>query len=55
MEEISLCGPSDSPDLMIWPLLKSNVAKFVVIQTNLSCLFRLAVNFLGLRRNRASA
>jgi len=40
---------------MIWPLLEANVAKFVVIQTHLSCLFHLAVNFLGLRRNGFSA
>ena len=26
---------------MIWPLLEAHLAKFVVIQTHLSCLFRL--------------
>jgi len=40
---------------MIWPLLEAYLAKFVVIQTRLTCFFHLAVNFLGLRRNRALA
>mgnify|MGYP006928195539 CR=1 FL=1 len=30
--------PFDSSDLMVWALFKSNVAKFVVIQTHLACL-----------------
>jgi len=40
---------------MIWPLLEAHLAKFVVIKKHLSCLFHLAVNFLGLRRDGASA
>jgi hypothetical protein len=51
MEQISLCGHPDSPNLMIWPSLEAHLAKFVVIQTHLSYFFRFAVNFLGLRRN----
>ena len=36
-------------------VLEAHLAKFVVIQTHLSCLFHLAVDFLGLRRNGSSS
>ena len=39
------------PRLMIWPLLEAHFPIIPVIQTHLSCLFHLAVDFLGLRRD----
>lgn len=45
----------DSRDLVIWPSLEPHLTNFVVTQAHLSCLCPLAVDFLGLRRNEASA
>ena len=45
--------PSDGMILVIGPRLEGHSVIFLAIQTHLSCRFLLAVDSLGLRRNRS--
>ena len=46
--------PSDSQILVSWPCSEAHLANFAAFQTHPYRCFRLAVVFLGLRRNGSS-